>query len=121
MEGYKVTIVENSNPNMSKKELVQLKTDPGEKLDALAPIVLEDVTGYARLHVVNPLNKENPEYDHFVVTTAGGRFYTGSPSFMDAFMTIYDEMEGETDWGIEVRKQDSKNRQGKQFLTCVLV
>lgn len=118
---YKVEITEISNPNLSKIQRVMLKTDPGQKLDDFNNLVLEEITGYAKLHVTNPSVKATPEYDHFVVMTSAGNFYTGSPSFMEAFLSIWSEMEGETGWGLEVYKRDSKNFAGKQFLTCRLV
>ena len=121
MKDYKVEIIECSNPNLSKLQRVQLKTDPGQKLDEIAPVVLEEITGYAKLHVTNPAVKATPEYDHFVIMTSAGNFYTGSPSFMEAFGAIWEEMAEESDWGLEVYKRDSKNYAGKQFLTCRLV
>ncbi len=120
MLNYNVEITETSR-ELSKKERVQLKTNAGTKLDEIAPVVLENITGYAKLHVTNPSLKSNPEYDHYVILTEGGNYYTGSPSFMETFMAIWSEMSGEDDWGIEVFKRDSKNYAGKQFLSCALV
>lgn len=118
---YNVEIIEASG-ELSKKQRVQLKTNSGEKLDELAPIVIDNIAGYAKLKIDNPNVKSNPTYEHFVIyTDEGNMFYTGSPTFMQAFMSIWDEMAGEKDWGIEVFKRDSRNYAGKQFLTCRLV
>lgn len=121
MQDYTVEIIETSK-ELSKKERVQIKTDSGTKLDDIAPVVIGEIDYFAKLHIHNPKVKDKPDYDHFIIVTKEGeRFYTGSPSFMEAFMSIYAEMEGETDWGIEVTKRDSKNYVGKQFLTCNVI
>lgn len=121
MANYNVEIIETSC-ELSKKQRVQLKTNPGKKLDELTPVVIDNISGYAKLRIDNPNVKSNPTYEHFVIFTSDGdMFYTGSPSFMEGFMSIWDEMEGEPDWGIEVYKQDSRNYPGKQFMSCRLV
>lgn len=121
MENYNVIIAESSR-ELSKKECVQLKTNAATKLDDLAPIVLENPTGYAVLNVHNPKARDNKDYVHYVIFTEDGKmYYTGSPSFFEAFKLIWSEMEGETDWGLEVVKRPSRNYVGKDFLTCNLV
>lgn len=117
---YKVEIVEASK-EFTKKEAVALKTAAFESLDKLAPISIVPV-GFAALKVTNDESAENPEYTKFVIIADGGKMYaTGSAPFWRQFRTIFDEMNGETDWAIEVIKQDSRKREGKYFLSCVLV
>lgn len=121
MENYSITIAESSR-ELTKKECVQLKTNAATKLDELAPIVIEEISGYAILNVHNPKARDNKDYVHYVIFTNSGDFYyTGSPSFFEAFKMIWDEMEGEPDWGIEVTKKPSRNYVGKDFITCNLV
>lgn len=120
-ETYKVEIIE-TNLELTKKQRVQLKTNPGTKLDAICPVTIENIIGYARLKINNPSVASAPEYEHFVVVSGNGEmYYTGSQSFMRNFMDIWDEMVGEEDWGIEVYKMDSRKYPGKQFMTCKLV
>ena len=65
------------------------------------------------------------DYANYVVVDKDGtRYVTGSTSFWNTFMNIWDEMcdlEGDGNaepWSLKVYRRDSKNRAGKQFITC---
>lgn len=63
-----------------------------------------------------------PKYDVLVIEDVNGtRYQTGSNAFKYAFFDIYDELKGETGWGIKCFGMDSKNYKGKKFLTCTVV
>lgn len=77
---------------------------------------------YAILSVHNE-KSDNPDYDlYLIIDTEGTKYVTGSNSFWNAFMDIYNELKDcNENWSIEVYKRDSKNYKGKQFLTCSVV
>lgn len=118
---YTVDIVETSR-ELSKIERVQLKTNAASKLEEMCPICLEGITGYAVVKIHNEMAKDNKDYTRLVIfTDDGNSYYTGSPTFMNTFFSIYSEMEGETGWGLSCFKSPSANYKGKEFLSCKLV
>lgn len=122
---YKSEIIRTSIENMNKIELTALKdvTDC-EMLEGVANSnegkgdVIYPVD-YAVIHVEND-KSSSKEYDVLVIVDASGTKYrTGSASFMKAFEDIFNELKDETTpWGIRVFGKDSKNFNGKKFLTC---
>ena len=118
---YTVEIVETSR-ELSKIERVQLKTNAATKLEEMCPTTLEGITGYAIVKIHNEMARDNNDYTRMVIFTDNGEsYYTGSPTFMDTFLSIFSEMEGETGWGLDCVKLPSRNYQGKDFLSCKLV
>ena len=67
----------------------------------------------------------NENYKNMVVIDRNGtRYATGSNSFMEAFINIYEIMhedEEDPQYDIVVKRKDSKNYKGKYFLTCDIV
>lgn len=125
MDGYKVTI-DNTSKEFSAKERVAIKnTSNATKLDEVVsvdcPLVFTPVA-YAVLDVHNE-RSENKDYNLYVFIDEGGNQYvTGSNSFFDAFIQIWDEMSGTDEaYSIKVFKKPSRNYNGKYFLTCVIV
>lgn len=124
MTGYSVEIKESSK-ELSAKERIMLKdTSDAVKLDLAcdeeAVIITPD--SFAVLGIHNE-KSDNKDYDSYILQDKNGEKYvTGSPSFWDSFMDIYNEMKEETEkWSIKVYKLDSKNYKGKQFLTCSII
>lgn len=78
--------------------------------------------GYVVVEIVNS-KSENPNYNNYVVIDKdGNKFVTGSQSFWNAFIDIWNDMKDyDGDWEIEVLRKPSKNFKGKDFLTCSLV
>ena len=64
----------------------------------------------------------NPDYEQYVIEDESGDTYvTGSESFWQSFIDIFNEMEGESeDYSIVVTRVPSKNYTGKDFLTCFI-
>ena len=126
-ENYNVSIKETSK-ELSTREKIRIKDlSNAVNLDAATQEVdklIIDVDYYVLLAIHNSKSEERPDYDNIVVVAkGGGKFYTGSTSFMEALMDILDELNdaGETDCQIEVYRKESKNYKGKQFLTCSIV
>ena len=124
MTGYSVEIKETSK-QLSAKERIAIKdTSNALKLDIECEengVVVTPVA-FAILSIHNE-KSDNKDYENYVITDKDGTNYvTGSESFWNAFISIWDEMQNEEEeWGIKVYKLDSKNYKGKKFLTCSII
>lgn len=127
MEGYKVTII-NSSKDLTVREKIKYR-------DVSAHIKLDEATAEnplvisydfdIELQVHNEFSKDDKDYTKFVIVdTAGTAYQTGSQSFITALRDILSLLKesGEDTHGvdIEVYQMPSKNRQGKNFITCTL-
>jgi precorrin-2 methylase len=121
---YAVVVAECSK-ELSAKERIQIKdvTD-AIRLDEATKesAVIIDADFYAVLNIHNEKSDDKDYNTYVVVDKNGQRYTTGSPSFWSSFMNIFEEMEGETEpWSIKVYRMPSKNRAGKDFITCSLI
>lgn len=123
---YSVEIIESSKVLSAKERIMFKDLSDTIALDAATQetdyIVIEP-EDYAILHVHNS-NLDTPDYEKYVVIDKNGqRYSTGSNSFWNSFMDIYTEMRDETDekWAVKVYRRKSKNRAGKDFITCSLI
>ena len=124
---YSVTVKEVSK-ELTHKERVQIAdlTDC-VKLDTATQEgpVLIDLDYYAVLAIHNE-KSEDKDYENYVVADKNGtRYSTGSKSFFNNLVTICEEMQDSEDpdevWQIKAYRRPSKNRQGKDFITCSIV
>lgn len=116
--------IEYSSKELSAKERLQIKdTSDCIKLDTATnngPVII-DVDSYAVLNIHNE-KSSNPDYKCYVIVDKdGSRYATGSESFFNAFMFIWDELGGTDDWSLKAYRLPSKNRPGKDFITCSVV
>lgn len=122
--GYEVTIVECSK-ELTAKERLQIKdTTDAVKLDKATQVepVEIDVDYYAELSIHNEKSEDKDYPTYVVVDKNGTKYVTGSQSFYSAFRNIYDEMKNENEaWAVKAYRLPSKNREGKDFITCSLV
>lgn len=130
-EMYKATVTHSSR-KLTAKERIKLKD---EKLHYKLNVVLDpsctdgiyiEPKSWANVHVSNPHSSKSTEYDYLVVEDADGSTYmTGSESFREAFLSIWEEMQvaleenPEEEFKIHVYGQESKNY-SSGFLTCSL-
>ena len=121
---YKVEIVESTH-ELSARDRLKLKdTTNAVKLDSALtgdePIIITPID-YAVLEISS--DKVDAPYNNYVVCDESGqKFITGSKSFWEAFLNIWDEMVEETgSYQIEIYKVDSKNYAGKKFITCSIL
>ncbi len=124
MEGYSVKIRETSR-ELTAKERVMLKdTSDAVKLDTVtadAPVLI-DVDMYAILDIHNEKSDNKDYANYLVVDKDGTKYVTGSDSFWSSFINIYTEMSTSDElYNIKAYKLPSKNRQGKDFITCSIV
>lgn len=124
---YSVKVKEVSK-ELTHKERVQI-TDLTDcvKLDTATQEgpVLIDLDYYAVLEIHNE-KSEDKDYENYVVADKNGtRYSTGSKSFFNNLVTICEEMQDSEDpdevWQIKAYRRPSKNRQGKDFITCSIV
>lgn len=124
MTGYSVEIKESSKELSAKERIMFKDTSDAVKLDLACDeeAVIITPASFAVLGIHNE-KSDNKDYDNYILQDENGEKYvTGSPSFWDSFMNIYNEMKEETEkWSIKVYKLDSKNYKGKQFLTCSII
>lgn len=124
MVGYSVEIKETSK-QLSAKERIAIKdTSNALKLDVVCEeddIIITPIA-FAILSIHNE-KSDNKDYENYVITDKDGtKYVTGSESFWNTFISIWDEMQNEEeDWGIKAYKLDSKNYKGKKFLTCSII
>lgn len=130
MTNYKVTVTEASR-ELSAKEKIMLKdTSNAIKLDEaceVSPLTFSPVM-YAILSVHNEKSEDKDYMQYLIVDKEGNKYVTGSKSFWQSFIDIWEEMQGIVnedgsveDYIIEVYKRDSKNYKGKKFISCSLV
>ena len=126
MEGYKTTISTVSK-ELGAVERIKLKdTTDAVALDTATQTsgsVIIDLDYWAVLNIHNENANENKDYVKYVfVAKDGTKYTTGSEALWSAFNDIADEMadEGIYSFTIKCYRKDSKNRAGKQFLTCSL-
>lgn len=122
---YAVKIIEASK-DLSAKERIKMKdTSNAMKLDVVLdgddPLVITPVM-YAIISVHND-KAEDPDYQQYIVVDeSGAKFVTGSVSFWNSFIEIWNEMlEESEEWSLEIYKRDSKNYSGKKFITCSII
>jgi hypothetical protein len=127
MEGYSVKIVESSK-ELTAKEKVRIKDfSAASQLDDIikpGEHFMLDYAFHAIMEVHNEKSKnEKKDYRKIVVVDkAGNAFVTGSESFLTAMLSIIDEMaDANEEFQLDCYKVDSKNFQGKQFITCTVI
>lgn len=123
---YSVTVKEVSK-DLTHKERVQI-TDLTDcvKLDNATQEgpVLIDLDYYAVLDIHNEKVDDKDYQDYVVADKNGTRYSTGSKSFFNSLVDICDEMadaDEDEEWQIKVYRKPSKNRPGKDFITCSIV
>lgn len=121
MQGYTVSVVETSK-ELTGKQKIQLKdTTDCVRLDqaTLEGNVIIDVDFWAELAIHNEKSDDKDYTNYVVVDKTGVRYVTGSEAFWSAFRNIFDDMSScDEEWTLKVYRKPSKNRQGKDFITC---
>jgi hypothetical protein len=121
MQGYTVSVVETSK-ELTGKQKIQLKdTTDCVRLDqaTLEGNVIIDVDFWAELAIHNEKSDDKDYTNYVVVDKSGVRYVTGSEAFWSAFRNIFDDMSHcDEEWTLKVYRKPSKNRQGKDFITC---
>lgn len=124
---YSVTISESSK-ELTAKERIALKDTTGaihlDKATSEAGDagVIIHVDAYAVLDIHNDKSDDKDYKNYILMDKDGTTYVTGSQSFWNAFMNIYEEMEDEDEeWAIKVYRRPSKNYANKDFITCSII
>lgn len=124
--------IKYSSKELTARERIQIKdTTDTIKLDEATQLeaVMIEPLWYAVLSIHND-KAEDADYETYIVVDRNGKRYkTGSQSFWSAFTNIAMELEnlameldGDAEpWMIKVYRMPSKNRAGKDFITCSLI
>ena len=122
MTGYSASVSFASKELTARERIAITDTTNAAALDELT----KDNTNvhivpdyYAILDIHNEKSEDKNYKKYVIVDKAGNKYVTGSESFMNAFLEIFNEMQGENEeYSIEVYRMPSKNYKGKEFLTC---
>ena len=122
-----------ASKELTKREKVMLSdVSSATKFDEVVKGVDEtfdiEPVAYAVVSIENDKAKGEKQYEVIVILdAAGNKFVTGSQSFREAFIGIWEQMtdngviaEGE-EFSIRVYKRPSKNYSGKAFISCALI
>ena len=94
-----------------------VKLDKAVSIDEHLTIV---PTGWAIVDVHNENARDDKDYTQYIVMTEEQNYITGSKSFWNSFINIFETMDGEP-FELDIYKMPSKNYEGKTFLTCDIV
>lgn len=125
MKNYTVEIVESSRELSAKEKVMFKDLSDTFGIDAVTQengeLIIKPVA-YVVLHIHND-KLEQPDYDKFVIVDDKNiRYSTGSESFWNSFKNIFVEMEGiDEEWSLKIFRKPSKNRAGKDFITCSVI
>lgn len=122
------SVIKEASCEISKIEAVALKN----MTDAVGidTIINDSVEGYAVIYpekyviveVHNDMARDSQDYEVLIIVDKDGTKYkTGSNAFIRSFLDIFEELGGEEGWGLKVFGRESKNYNGKKFLTCSVV
>lgn len=122
---YTVKVAETSK-ELTAKEKVQIKdTTDCKHLDSETSengAIIINPAWYAILDIHNDKSQDKDYKNYVIVDKDGTRYVTGSNSFMSSFLNIFSEMaDSDEDWSLKVYRVPSKNRQGKEFITCSVI
>lgn len=122
-----------ASKELTKREKVMLSdVSSATKFDEVLKGVDEtfdiEPVAYAVVSIENDKAKGEKQYEVIVILdAAGNKFVTGSQSFREAFIGIWEQMtdngviaEGD-EFSIRVYKRPSKNYSGKAFISCALI
>lgn len=122
-----------ASKELTKREKVMLSdVSSATKFDEVVKGVDDtfdiDPVAYAVVSIENDKAKGEKQYEVIVILdAAGNKYVTGSQSFREAFIGIWEQMtdngviaEGE-EFSIRVYKRPSKNYSGKAFISCALI
>lgn len=121
---YEVKIAECSKALTGKQKVQIIDTTDCVKLDKATQVepVEINVDYWAVLSIHNDKASDPDYFNYVIVDKDGTRYSTGSQSFWNNFTNIFDAMSGETEeWILKVYRMPSRNREGKDFITCSVI
>lgn len=124
MEGYFVEVVESSIELTTRERIKMKDTSDCVALDKATQeeAVIISPAYWAILNIHNEKAQDKDYTSYIVVDRDGTKYKTGSQSFWSAFQNIDAELKDEEEpYEIKIYRLPSKNRSGKDFITCSLI
>lgn len=129
VSNYKATITESSREFSAKERVMFKDMQNAESMIDFARNAIEngakatiDVADYAVVSIHNEATDDVDYTNYLIIDKNGNKYYTGSESFWNSFINIYNEMiDSKEEWGIELNLLPSKNYKGKEILTASLI
>lgn len=129
-DNYNVTI-EKASRDLTVKEQIQFKgvldlnaLDDMVQLDGPALVIKPVLWVLQKVHNERARGTQK-DYTKMVIQVEGGDMYTtGSSSFIEAFLDIWEDVDKLTasgeEWGIRIFKRPSKNYEGRGYLLAAI-
>lgn len=126
---YKAKVCESSRELTAKEKIMLKDTSNGISLDEMTQEaqfnnekVILNIDYYVTIDVHND-KADDKDYQQFILVDKDGKkYYTGSTSFINNFIDIFEELtEAGEEVTIEIYRKESKNYKGKEFITCSVV
>lgn len=131
MENFSAKIVECTHELTARERILLKDTTDARKIDNEVDLCMKTgekfiitPTDYAVLEIHNEKSKDRKDYNNYIILDKdGNKYVTGSPSFWQSFMAIWNEMRSDSDeeFQIHIYKVPSKNYSGKDFITCSII
>lgn len=126
---YKAKVREASRELTAKEKIMLKDTSNAISLDEMTQEaqfnnekVVLNIDYYVTIDVHND-KADDKDYQQFILVDKDGKkYYTGSTSFINNFIDIFEELtEAGEEITIEIYRKESKNYKGKEFITCSVV
>lgn len=126
---YKAKVADASRELTAKEKIMLKDTSNAFSLDELTQEaqfnnekLILNIDYYVTIDVHND-KADDKDYQQFIlVDKEGKKYYTGSTSFINNFIDIFEELtEAGEEVTIEIYRKESKNYKGKEFITCSVV
>lgn len=127
---YSAVIVEASKELTARERVMYKDTQNAVSINDFAEsakaegakAIIEGITGYIVLDIHNDKSDDKDYKNYVILDKDGQKYVTGSNSFWNSFVDIYNEMKDEAEpWSVEINLLPSKNYKGKNVLTCSLI
>ena len=123
MSDYKVNVIASSR-ELTKMDKIRMKdTSDTIALDGATQegAVIFQPVAWVMLEIHNEKAQDGTYVNYIIQAADGTKYRTGSESFWKTFVSLWEDLEDEDGWEIKCYRLPSKNRPGKDFLTCSLV
>lgn len=126
---YKAKVADASRELTAKEKIMLKDTSNAFSLDELTQEaqfnnekLILNIDYYVTIDVHND-KADDKDYQQFIIVDKDGKkYYTGSTSFINNFIDIFEELsEAGEEVTIEIYRKESKNYKGKEFITCSVV
>lgn len=126
---YKAKVADASRELTAKEKIMLKDTSNAFSLDELTQEaqfnnekLILNIDYYVTIDVHND-KSDDKDYQQFILVDKDGKkYYTGSTSFINNFIDIFEELtEAGEEVTIEIYRKESKNYKGKEFITCSVV